>query len=963
MDTASFLSHILPKQGIKFIVYRQGADQPWIHKPAEYTSVAADIAQQADATGKVVYHACATFKEPFTLSTTKTYADGRPKKEYRKQANAGWAKSLWLDLDCGPEKDYPSQKAALADIVRFCKEAGFPRPLFVNSGRGVHCYWVFDEAIDAVQWTRIAALWRSVLDFFGVRHDSSRTTDVSSVLRPVGTHNRKEGDAREVRVIGEIPATVPVVELVRRIVALTKKNRIMPAPVPERRAAVPSINSDLSGGMEYPPSSAEQIAEQCAQVRDFRDAKGNVAEPLWYAMLGLLKHTTEGRDVCHDWSSGHPKYDYDDTESKIEQWTHGPTLCTKFEALRPEGCSGCRFAEKVRSPIQLGVVQPESVAIGTEVSEEGVEEDVPEIPGSMSRRFSWDGKRLYIYVRSADDAPELVPFSNMYLYPRQYSRDLDGHMDMTWVLRERPGRYRQFELSGAVTSVGGRDLAAKLGEQGVVCLPGGKKAMEQYITEWFNELRGTVDEVDAFTTFGWHKNGFLLGNTLLKTDGTEVVVRVQGDAERYVPAFAPRGSLEGWVDRVDALYNRPGHEQFQWMMGTGFGAPLVKLLGGGMAGCVVNGYSSESGVGKSTAGMVGLAMYGDPSTLMLAKNQATVRGLFAYIGVMKSLPILLDEVTNTKGYEFSDLVYTFSNGTGRIGAQSDGSLRANVYGWATLMASTSNRAIQSTLAASKINATPEIARVFEYKFSRAVNQMGKLEADELLPQLMENSGHAGRMYLRYVVANQTKVRELLAAVRQMLTKKLRMSQEERFWLAGATTVVAGLMIAKKLNLIQFDINALVAWALRQVDSMRALVGETETDVIDQFGVMLNQLSTGFLVTDHEGDARSHESRAQVLHPPRGDLTGRVIKSSQTLYLPVSVVRRWCSENQADYREMAQELALRQWASIDTKLISLGKGTSDYATAPSRCYKVNLNLAGGEMYLDPQGESTALRVVK
>jgi hypothetical protein len=306
----------------------------------------------------------------------------------------------------------------------------------------------------------------------------------------------------------------------------------------------------------------------------------------------------------------------------------------------------------------------------------------------------------------------------------------------------------------------------------------------------------------------------------------------------------------------------------------------------------------------------------------------------------------LDEVTNTKGYEFSDLVYTFSNGTGRIGALSDGSLRANVYGWHTLMATTSNRAIQSTLAASKINATPEIARVFEYKFVRNSNQMGRIAADELIPALLENSGHAGRVFLSYVVRNQDKVKQLLTKTRALLTQKASMSQEERFWLAGMTATVTGLMIGKALKLHNFDLNALIDWAIRQVRAMRDLVGETETDVMEQFGVMLNELASGFLVTDKEGDARAEGTRAVILRAPRGDLVGRVVIGTNKLYLPVSIVRRWCSENQADYREMSNKLVENQWASVDTKPMSLGKGTNDYATAPSRCYNINLAQVSG-----------------
>lgn len=958
LDTVSFLSHILPARGFLFVVYTEQANSPFIHKVAEDAQEAAALVRRLRSQ-HAVYHACASYKEPFVLSATEKYDNGKPKKKWREHTNARFVKSLWVDMDCGPSKEYPDQKAALADIVRFCKEANVPRPLLVNSGNGVHCYWVFDKEVTAEQWKRIANMWRCVLDHFNVKHDSQCTTDVARILRPVGSLNRKR-ETKEVKVIGAVPPAVPVAEMVGRLVNLIKTHNITVTSSPVARARPVADNSDLGGGMDYPPSSAHQIAQHCAQVREFRDTLGNVSEPQWYAMLGLLKHTVENDAVCHEWSAGHPNYDFAATQNKINQWALGPTTCERFKALNPNGCDGCAHAKKVSSPIQLGTVVPDSKEIVEEDEGTGEVEQIPKIPRHMSERFVWTGNNLCVFNRAEDGVIEHVPFSAMYLYPKQYSRNIANKMDMTWVLRERPGRYREFEIPGEVIGVGGRDLSAKLGQQGVVCSPGGKKAMEQYITEWFNVMRGTVDEVAAYTTFGWHKDEFLLGDTLFKPDGSQTRVRVQGDAERFVDAFQPTGSLQEWVDNVDTLYNRPGHEQFQWMMATGFGAPLVRLMGG-IAGCIINSYSSESGLGKSTAGMVGLAMYGNPQRLMLAKNQATTKGLFAYLGVMHSLPVLLDEVTNTKGYEFSDLVYTFSNGTGRVGAQSDGSLRANVYGWNTIMVSTSNRAVQPTIAAAKVNATPEIARVFEYKFVRAPGQLPKLEADDLIPELMANCGHAGRVFLAYVVQNQEDVKRLLSKTRKIINQRANVQQDERFWLAGMTAIMTGLMIAKKLGLVKFDLASLLDWALRQVNSMRAFVGETETDVIDQFGVMLNEMATGFLVTDKEGDARANEARATVLHSPRGELIGRVVAASNTLYLPVSVLRKWCSENQADYREMTSALVNRQWAVMETRPISLGKGTHDYATAPSRCYRIDLAQAGGQLSVASQ--VTQLRTVK
>jgi hypothetical protein len=76
--------------------------------------------------------------------------------------------------------------------------------------------------------------------------------------------------------------------------------------------------------------------------------------------------------------------------------------------------------------------------------------------------------------------------------------------------------------------------------------------------------------------------------------------------------------------------------------------------------------------------------------------------------------------------------------------------------------------------------------------------------------------------------------------------------------------------------------------------------------------------------------------------------GRVINATNELFLPIAVVRKWCSDNRVDYRHMAETLQVRQWASVGSQPYALGKGTADYATAPSRCFKVDLALVGSEV---------------
>lgn len=903
--------------------------------------------------GTTVFHACATFKEA-RIDTGAVNDFGRPKYKYRTQDNAAFVKSLWLDLDCGEGKDYPTQRDAILDLVRFVKEARLPRPAVVNSGYGVHAYWAFTKEVTAVQWVKIAHMWRAVADHFKIKHDANCTTDVCRILRPIGSRNMKYGQVKEVRLVGTLPEPTPVMDLVAIIKGHVSTNKLqLHALSGPRPVAVSTMNNDLAITVEYPPADATVMATHCQQVADFREAQGNVEEPLWYAMLGLVKHAIGGEAICHEWSSGHPAYNPQVTQQKIVQWVQGPTTCAKLAQLNPTPCTGCVHAGKVKSPIQLGTVAPAPVPVEDVNPETNEVERLPEIPANMRDRFSWDGTKLCAYLKDEESGVrKAVPICTNYMFARQsHRKNIAGEpvVQMVWVVRDKPGVYREFELSGDAIGVGGRELFAALGRQGIVTATGGKRPMEQYVSEWFAALRASSDEVNSLATFGWHNDDFLIGDTLLCSNGERKTVRLQGDTLKYVEAFREQGDLEFWKQGIDNLYNRPNHEHFQWTFGVGFGAPLVHLWGGGMAGCVINGYSAETGFGKSTAGKLALGMYGNPEKLALTKQQATTKGLFAYCGLMRSLPILLDEVTNASGYELSELVYTFSQGTGRIGAQSDGSLRSNVYEWATLMATTSNKSVHTALSAVKGDASPEIARVFDFNFHRPTNLMAKEEADELIPELFNCSGIAGRAYVQYVVANQEKIKELMKKVRIEYTRRSKATASERYWVAGAVVNLTGLMIAKSLGMIQFDIKTLFAWSLRQFEAMRGQSADASIDITEHFGTMLNELAPGFLVTDREGDARMPNSRAVVIHQPRSNiLNGRVLNDSKTLYLPISVMRKWCADNQLDYKSMSETLVAKSWASVGAQPYALGKGTADYATAPSRCFKINLAIAGGDI---------------
>ena len=115
----------------------------------------------------------------------------------RTQSNAVGAFAFWADIDCGEEKaaqgkGYATIDLASAAVDTFCVQTGLPKPNFIiNSGAGLHVYWVMVDFVPKEQWQQFARKLKAVAAKVGFLADPSRTADIASVMRIPGTLNRK----------------------------------------------------------------------------------------------------------------------------------------------------------------------------------------------------------------------------------------------------------------------------------------------------------------------------------------------------------------------------------------------------------------------------------------------------------------------------------------------------------------------------------------------------------------------------------------------------------------------------------------------------------------------------------------------------------------------------------------------------------------------------------------------------
>jgi hypothetical protein len=191
METKTFLQSVLGDEGFYCVFAHRPKDSRRVQKFYESIDAVIDSAHQLDADGFDVYFALATFEDAIS----------------RKVDNVKQLRALFLDLDCGPSKDFATQKDAVDTLRSFCKEYSLPRPTMINSGRGVHVYWPLTEPVSYVEWFPVAERLKLACAEKNFMADPAVTSDAARVLRIPTTHNYKTNPPAKVAPFGVEPIT------------------------------------------------------------------------------------------------------------------------------------------------------------------------------------------------------------------------------------------------------------------------------------------------------------------------------------------------------------------------------------------------------------------------------------------------------------------------------------------------------------------------------------------------------------------------------------------------------------------------------------------------------------------------------------------------------------------------------------------------------------------------------------
>ena len=890
------------------------------------------------------------------VSLTESY-DNRPgvyfgtsafQADKRTQANVLGLRSLRLDIDAGPEKlakhgideVYETQQSALMDSIRFFKATKLPPSYIISSGAGLHIYYCFDQDLTPEQWLPLA----KALSFKAVQHDfkvdPSVTEDTARILRPLGAvhHFTEEGDVR-----------VEVIKATGKVYGYDEMVGLLGALPPTRKYDT-SINDDAISTIQGPPVSAFKVAEKCGALREVAQAGGDVPEPYWRAMLGLVKFTVESDDVAHEWSQGYDGYDAELTTRKLAAWATGPTTCTEFNK-HSSACATCEHKGKVKSPILLGRM--------TVVEVEALPEEIRPVlvPEPKPMGKPWDdhitkgfevvpnktGFTLVHHHEARNEANDIVMVTTMVTHEIfWFSHWADAaHSDDAALVTlhkydDMEHRVKAYNMPIALLA-SRADLAKKLGEYGIH-LTTDKRAqtsMEHYAKDQFQRIKNLSRRIKVLDRFGIRilEDGSMAaihGSRVIYPDGTiqEAMVgeSLRGSAGWFSLPI-PKSSSGEWdasvwdthinpsarqhVEFMRKHYSGVGMGKYQLAFMMGLASPLMAFVTGGYShgaelppnGLTVSLYEREGGKGKTTVMHAVALAYGSPENLCKDQNKtgSTDLARIAKLSMLGTMPGCFDEMGRTGDKNAAHLISSVANGSGRDRATKEGGLTTSAK-WALICLAATNRSQRDMITVGEGESSAVQYRMLELDMNNMPDfdvNARMVFASDWAKVKTECAGALGAVVQRAICEmGVTKTNQLVLACVDRAARLIDSDKEDRFQYRGLGALLALQVILSKAELAMFDTKTLVAEFKLANDAGKDYVKENTlpSDGLELLSLALHDMRANTVVTEHDGNTRgfAHQYARPVGGRIPNQVDARYVASNSMIYVSVEALKKWCA---------------------------------------------------------------------
>lgn len=923
MDTKEFLRSVLGSDGFYCAVGLRKKGPP-VQKFYDSIEGLTATVQNLDELGIDAYYALATFD----VAGERT------------QVNAKQLKSFYLDLDCGENKPYKTQLDAIKALREFCKNNNLPRPTIVNSGNGVHVYWILNSPVAGVTWVSTAEKLKALCEAQKLYADPVVTADSARILRVPSTNNYKGETPKPVAIINGVAPFVDLAAFVSSVEEALQNStstglfKSSKQYVPQERDAILDI---LSGS--YASNFAEILEKEigvedpkkhgCAQIRFAYENQTTLSEPMWRAALSIAAFCEDKADAIHLISNDHPDYSPEETETKASR-IKGPYRCSTFDEYNPDVCPNCPHWGKIKSPIRL------SGKVKEAEGEEIVLLPLADMPNAPPQQYTipkypapyFRGSNGGVYKREVrnEDVYEIPVYHNDIYVVRRIRDPEVGECVVVRLHLPRDG-VRDFTMP--LTAVGSRDeLRKHMATHGVAVIK--VDALMDYINHWVNNLQLQSAADEARTQFGWTNDetldSFVIGPHEYYKDRIETNSATSKTVDLF-HSFKPRGTLDAWKETMK-FFNQHGMDAHKFMVALSFGSPLMPFFSP-INGVIFHMHSQDSGHGKTTAMLAGASAWGNPSEIVLIEKD-TYASKMNRAEAYKNLVLYVDEMTNTLPKDLSDFGYNIPAGRQRNRLSGKGNIeRYRGAPWKLLCGSTGNTSMLGRIGLYKAMPKAEAQRILEFT-AQNVQFTSKAVTDQFSKDILNCYGHAGPEYMKYVLNNMEAVNQICMATQTKLDEAAGLTKQNRFWSALAAASISGILVAKKAGLLDWQVSTIVQFIINAMEAAKTNIntmgGDVESILNDYWAENYNNVLRIRSTDDARGKGvLGVEHLITPEATPRYQLVARYEYDIKKLYLLPKPLREWCEKQQINYSGLVEGLKNGRTKAYTYKM-RLGTGT-------------------------------------
>jgi hypothetical protein len=848
----------------------------------------------------------------------------------RKADDCLFVRSFFIDLDVGPNKEYAEKDEAYLAIEKLVEETGLPDPVLVDSGGGVHAYWIMDTDIPKDEWKPVAEKFKTLCQEH-IAIDPVVTADAARIMRAPNTFNYKFEPPRET-FVNDDAITVYSWDEFKAFVMGDE------APQVERQQELEDVLASIPKGLDDDTKAImkldnfakkfEVLAQKsiddeggCEQIKFILMNAASLEEPLWFAGLSIAKFCDDGATAIHELSNPDPRYTYENTEEKASRFP-APRTCEWFASNYPERCQGCQHRGKITTPIQLGrEFKPAAAPNKADaVREESDTQTVPDFPDFMMPFVRGVNGGIYFIpapkvdkkgVKHQED-PILILSHDFYPVRRMVSPH-DGECLLMRLSLPRDGT-KEFLLpmKGVYAQ---ETFKALMASNGVLVSTSNTLHLMNYVVKWGQYMQ-TADKAEQMrmqmgwthnrVDDGWDKRSFVIGTQEITYKGETVEAPSSPFVKGISKFLKTKGTYARWRESIDYL-NEPGFELHAFTSLCGLGSPLMCYTS--TSGVAIS-LLGKSGSAKTGAMYAGMSMFGHPKDLSVF--EATDNGMTGrYLG-LHNLMLGLDEIGDKDPKVLGPLIHKISHGKakirmqGSVNAEREHEMSASLIGVLT-----TNQSIYNKLETIKANPDGEAARLIELLVRKPALIDGNSRLGRhIFDAFNFNYGHAGPMFIKTIMAKgDNYVLDNIAAWDEKFIRDFGDDSTYRFYQNLTTACCGAGTIATEHDILKYDMDRIYHEVVRSMIEIRDnVVKVNRTDYPSLLGDFVNKNMGNMLVLKD----------GKVTMEPRGQIVGRIVSEDNLLQISKAEFKKYLAERQISTREFEFEMKAKKILVDDKK---------------------------------------------